>query len=85
MGCGAHRGDNKVIEVKRKTEAHDSHCVQPTKTRNNKITSVKKAVTRNVDEIAVTPSQFILEKNESITRNYTIVDKLGEGKKFLYA
>ena len=34
-----------------------------------------------INDIYVTPSQFILQKDESIYKNYSLREKLGEGKK----
>jgi hypothetical protein len=79
MGCGTSRSTGKVVEVKTKTH-NDSGATQTKRGGDDKITSVQKKRTRTVDEIAVTPSQFILGKDESIFKNYELTEKIGEGK-----
>lgn len=79
MGCGANGRDNNVVPIKRKDEdkykLHNDFRLNEDKKGKDML----KKGTKDLNEIAVTPSQFILKSNQSIHDNYTFKEKLGEG------
>lgn len=83
MGCGAQRAVNDVVQVKRKQPNNTSNSNNTSRNEETKGKVVEVKRKKSVNEIAVTPSQFILKQDESILKNYTLKEKLGEGKRKL--
>lgn len=86
MGCGNQRPAETIVTNENKYKGrfqgkdkhHEKAYPKVSKQKESKENSKLKK-TDCIAEITVTPSQFILERNESIYKNYSLKEKLGEG------
>ena len=87
MGCGSQRPNNTVIISKSKSDAKSDAKIEDKstsiKSKFSTTSTGKKKKVNSVYEITVSPGQFILEKNESVYKNYELKEKMGEGKHFI--
>ena len=92
MGCGSGNRTEAQLPTERPAHAErkSGHSAKPKAGPESKPLSSKKSEERlpekvekkevkEVGEIAIEPSQFVLEKSESIYHNYSLREKLGEG------
>jgi len=87
MGCGSQRPVESVVKNEDKYKGRfqgkdkDKHREKSFPKVNKRKESKENLKIRkdSIAEIAITPSQFILELNESIYKNYSLKEKLGEG------